>query len=70
MRKPLAAVAGATFGLVLVWCSARAMAGEPRWGREPVEELSRTRGRIVLNGVWQFLPAAGPAVKTPRGQWG
>ncbi|MCS7048819.1 MAG: beta-galactosidase [Verrucomicrobiae bacterium] len=40
------------------------------WGAEPVEELSTTRGRICLNGVWEFLPAEGPAVREPVGQWG
>lgn len=40
------------------------------WGEEPVEELSATRGRICLNGVWEFLPAEGPAVREPVGDWG
>lgn len=36
----------------------------------PVERLSATRGRIVLNGLWLFQPAMGPAEKQPTGDWG
>jgi beta-galactosidase len=39
-----------------------------RWGDEPVEKLSETRGRIVLNGIWAFRPAEGPAGQVgPKG---
>jgi beta-galactosidase len=43
---------------------------EPRWGAEPVEELSAARGRIVLNGVWRFMPAVDTALNAPAGDWG
>lgn len=36
-------------------------AGIVEAGNEPVEVLSPTRSRIVLNGVWRFQPAVGPA---------
>ena len=40
------------------------------WGDEPVEAVSPTRGRIVLNGLWRFRPA-GEADAVPRGgTWG
>lgn len=40
------------------------------WGEEPVEGLSSVRGRRVLNGVWRFMPAVGPALNAPEGSWG
>jgi len=40
------------------------------WCKEPVETLSSTRGRRVLNGIWRFLPARGAAAKDPKGGWG
>lgn len=40
------------------------------WGEEPVEELSGTRGRVCLNGVWYIMPAEGEAREAPRGEWG
>ncbi|MCX7848110.1 MAG: beta-galactosidase, partial [bacterium] len=49
------------------WSEWGAWAG---WGREVVEEESRTRGRVCLNGVWQFMPAEGEARQWPRGEWG
>lgn len=44
-------------------------AGE-RVEREPVTRLSPLRGQIVLNGLWRFMPAAGPAAAQPTGAWG
>ncbi len=38
------------------------------WGHEPVEELSRTRSRRCLNGVWEFIPADNAS--TPVNGWG
>ncbi len=40
------------------------------WGKEPVEELSPVRGQIVLNGPWQFMPAAGANAAWTNGAWG
>jgi len=40
------------------------------WGREPVEALSPTRGRVVLNGLWRWMPATGGARAEPAGGWG
>jgi len=41
------------------------------WGEEPVEELSATRGRIVINGIWRFCPATGSAAELPpQKSWG
>lgn len=36
----------------------------------PVENLSATRGRVVLNGLWKFQPAIGVAEKEPVDNWG
>ncbi len=41
-----------------------------RWNDEPVEEVSATRGRRVLNGLWRFMPAVAQAVDAPEGAWG
>ncbi|MFW5693197.1 MAG: glycoside hydrolase family 2 protein, partial [Thermoguttaceae bacterium] len=42
-----------------------------RWGDEPVVDLSPTRSEVVLNGIWKFMPAVGPAADAPAGQgWG
>jgi beta-galactosidase len=62
----------ATMMLVTVASMSRAAESpqEARWGKEPVEAVSRTRGQIVLNGVWRFQPAAGEAAKEPTGNWG
>jgi beta-galactosidase len=35
-----------------------------------LETLSSTRGRVVLNGLWKFQPAIGPAGKNPTSDWG
>jgi len=40
------------------------------WCQEPVEELTATRARRVLNGIWKFVPAIGPAEKAPEKGWG
>lgn len=37
------------------------------WGKEPVEALSPTRGRVVLNGLWKFTPARADAADAPAG---
>ncbi|MDP0496413.1 MAG: glycoside hydrolase family 2 TIM barrel-domain containing protein [Verrucomicrobiota bacterium JB024] len=38
------------------------------WGEEPVEELSHTRARRCLNGLWQFTPAS--SREAPLEGWG
>ncbi len=40
------------------------------WGKEPIRQLSATRARICLNGIWLFAPA--PAIKSVPGnaEWG
>ena len=40
------------------------------WGEEPVVALSEARSEIVLNGVWKFVPARGPAEVDPTAGWG
>ncbi len=40
-----------------------------RWGEVPVEALTATRGRIVLNAPWRFMPAQGAAARAPAGDW-
>lgn len=40
------------------------------WSREPVVRTSALRSEIVLNGLWRFMPAAGPAATAPSGTWG
>ncbi len=41
------------------------------WGAEPVETISKYRGEVVLNGLWQFMPATGTAQKkAPSTGWG
>ena len=42
----------------------------PRWKETPAVELSPTRGELVLNDLWRFQPARGPATASPAGQWG
>lgn len=37
------------------------------WGREPVEVISAKRGRVVLNGLWTFVPARNDATDAPAG---
>lgn len=32
---------------------------DPNWGKEPVEELTPKRGRVVLRGSWNFTPEPG-----------
>ncbi len=37
----------------------------------PVVQLSETRGEIVLNGLWKFMPGQGPAAQAPTAEgWG
>ena len=40
------------------------------WGTEPVESLSATRGRIVLNGLWRFQPAEAGEPPASSSDWG
>jgi len=47
-----------------------AHSGDVYWGQEPVVELSATRGRQVLNGIWRFMPATGASLDEPQGGWG
>jgi len=42
----------------------------PRWGEEPVETVSPTRGEVVLNGVWAFQPARSPQPTEAESAWG
>lgn len=42
----------------------------PTWGREQVEVVSSTRGRIVLNGLWKFQPGAAGAAQPAATEWG
>jgi hypothetical protein len=43
------------------------VAPDATWGKEPVEALTPARGRIVLSGLWNFMPATGAAVES---SWG
>jgi len=36
----------------------------------PVERVSRTRDRMILNGRWRFQPATREAAKAPTADWG
>lgn len=40
------------------------------WGQEPLEPKSKTRGEIVLNGLWKFLPAPRNEKPDERADWG
>ncbi len=40
------------------------------WGDEPVEAVSPTRGRVVLNGLWRFRPAGEGDDAPAAGRWG
>ncbi len=42
----------------------------PSFGQEPVVEQSATRGEVVLNGLWRFMPAVDAAQLAPMGTWG
>lgn len=42
-------------------------AGEPTWGREPVEDGGPVRAAVCLNGLWRFQPGQGEA---PAAGWG
>lgn len=68
----LAAAALAFFPLALPAQSVAPLpAGESAaWDKEPVVELTPLRGEIVLNGLWRFMPALGPAANRPDGRWG
>jgi beta-galactosidase len=51
---------------VAAWVDAEPPANYPlTWGGEPEVVLSSTRSEIVLNGLWRFLPASGPAAQAP-----
>jgi beta-galactosidase len=58
--------AGACLILSMVAASLAALdsvappAGEPAWGREPVEDGAGQRATICLNGLWRFLPDRRP----------
>lgn len=44
---------------------------KPGWGQEKVDDLSPTRSRVILNGLWQFAPdatTAAPQADSP--EWG
>jgi hypothetical protein len=43
------------------------VAPDATWGQEPVEALTPARGRIVLSGLWNFMPATGAAAES---SWG
>jgi hypothetical protein len=46
-------------------------AGSPDQEQPPVVQLSETRGEVVLNGLWKFMPGQGPAAQAPTaGGWG
>ena len=46
-------------------------AGETlHWGKEPVEQISETRGRVCLNGLWRFVPAPDADTGAPERGWG
>jgi len=40
------------------------------WGQEPVENVSATRGRVVLNGLWKFQPAQATLKEPASHGWG
>lgn len=48
------------------------LSGDERlwWGEEPVESEGAYRGRIVLNGLWKWMPASRSADDTVDGGWG
>ncbi len=41
-----------------------------KWGEEPVTTLSPTRGEIVLNGLWKFMPAKKGMGEPAESGWG
>ncbi len=44
---------------------------DPGWGKERVEVVSSSRGRVCLNGLWRFAPAGKGATEAPGdGEWG
>ena len=47
-----------------------AEAEESLWGKEPIENQTGARAEICLNGIWRFMPAAGPAAEQPTADWG
>lgn len=59
----------------LLVCAGAALGADvdPGWGKERVEVASSTRGRVCLNGLWRFAPAAKGEEKGPPGAgqgWG
>jgi len=60
------------FAEKLAWDEEEADAALPppetlRWGEEPTEALSSRRGRICLNGIWQFVPMLDSSEGKPPG---
>ncbi len=41
-----------------------------QWDNTPVEAVTPKRSEMVLNDLWLFQPALGPAADEPTGQWG
>lgn len=65
--------------LALLFLSASARCGDEaeirggeasQWNKTPVVSLSTKRAEMVLNDLWRFMPAIGPAAEAPSGQWG
>ncbi len=60
-----------TLAPVTVFGFTRTADGKPDcWGKEPVEETSPLRGRVVLNGPWRFVPAIGEKKVYDATEWG
>ncbi|HPA18914.1 MAG TPA: hypothetical protein PLU30_14285 [Verrucomicrobiae bacterium] len=70
LRWWLAAGCGVAVPWFLV-CPCTAAEMDAGWGKERVEVVSSTRGRVCLNGMWRFSPGGeGGALTEAEGAWG
>ena len=61
----------ATFVLLMPAGAFAQDAGSPGQEQPPLVRLSETRGEMVLNGLWKFMPGQGPAAQAPTASgWG
>src|SRR4028119_1480080 len=61
----------ATFVLSVPLVAFAQNASSPDQEQPPLVQLSETRGELVLNGLWKFMPGQGPAAQAPTaGGWG
>jgi beta-galactosidase len=67
----LAGLSLSMMGLLIPSAAIAQPAASPDREQPPVVQVSETRGEMVLNGVWKFMPGQGPAAQAPTATgWG